>query len=318
MRNQFISYLSGFKGKKVLFLTTSNRWDGDVELPKSTQLAYDLSNELAGEGVDVKVMDVAKLKIYSCEGNVSTFKGNTCGLKDAVLKDPIKNPSGCHRCWASINHPDDELWMISKELLDCDAVIFFISVRWGQTNAIYQKLIERLNWIENRHTTLGEDNLLENKYAGCVVIGQNWRGAEVVDVQKQVYSFYGFKAPAELSFNWQYTMDANDESASSYVEAPFAFESYFNVLLRGLRKKVQETMKFLGFSDFINENDFYKKFPHQIKNEKYWRQILSGNQFAIGILDTVMKKQRGFASDRQMEVMRRVETGDKSPYSTKN
>jgi multimeric flavodoxin WrbA len=318
MHNQFINYLSNFKGKKVLFLTTSNRWEGEKESPKSTQLAFDFSNELAANGVEVKVIDVAKLKIYGCEGNVSSSRGNTCGLKDSVLKDPLKNPSGCHRCWASVNHSDDELWMISKELLESDAVVFFISVRWGQTNAIYQKLIERLNWLENRHTTLGEDNLLENKYAGCVVIGQNWRGAEVVDVQKQVYAYYGFKVPSELSFNWQFTPDSNDESEESYKEAPYAFEKYFGVVLQGLKKKLKEAMRLLGYEDFLNEDNFYQKFPHKIQSEVYWRRALANSQYCLDVLDTVMKKQRGYASDRQMAVMRREERGDTTPYSTKN
>ena len=53
-------------------------------------------------------------------------------------------------------------WKISKELFDSNAVIFFTSVRWGQANMFHQKLIERLTWIENRHTTLGESNIVEN------------------------------------------------------------------------------------------------------------------------------------------------------------
>ena len=60
------------------------------------------------------------------------------------------------------------------------------------------------------------------------------------------------------------------------------------------------------------------QFPHEIKSEKFWKQILVRNDFALKILDTVMKRQKGFASDRQMEVLRRVEKGDKSPYNTKN
>lgn len=65
-------------------------------------------------------------------------------------------------------------------------------------------------------------------------------------------------------------------------------------------------------------------FPHEIKSETYWRQILknvnnpSQRDFATKILDTIMKKQQGFASDRQMEVLRRVEKGDTSPYHPKN
>ena len=207
--------------KKILFLTTSNRWEKSKEIPKSTALAIDIKSQLKGS--DVTILDIPALKIYPCEGNVSGVDGNNCGIKDSELKDKKKNPSGDHRCWASLNHKDDELWKVSKELLECDAVIFFISVRWGQANAFYQKLIERLNWIENRHTTLEGDNIVEGIEAGCIVIGQNWKGEEVLNTQKEVYQFFGFDTPNELSFSWQYTPD--------YKDAPKDFSSNFEISL---------------------------------------------------------------------------------------
>jgi multimeric flavodoxin WrbA len=234
--------------KKVLFLTTSNRWEGSKELPKSTQLAYHIAEELG----NVKVLEVPKLKIYPCEGNVSVLKGNNCGVKGAVLKDKEKDPSGCHRCWASINNPDDELWIVSKELLESDAVVFFVSTRWGQANAIYQKLIERLTWLENRWASLNEDNLLENIDAGIVVIGQNWNDQNVMQTQKNVLTLYGFKVPEELSLFWQYTNDINDETNASYKEAPYAFQEAFNMLLNGIKRIGKDAPKYVNrFSDFF-------------------------------------------------------------------
>jgi multimeric flavodoxin WrbA len=215
--------------EKVLLLTTSNRWEGDKEQPKSTQLAEFVKKEV---GNNAEVIDVSKLTIHCCEGNVSRMDGNNCGVKDAALKDKEKNPSGNHRCWASINNKDDELWKVSKPLFEADAVVFFVSVRWGQANSVYQKLIERLNWIENRHTTLEEDNIIEGKDAGIVVIGQNWNGTAVLDTQKKVLDFYGFTVPDELSFNWQYTDDALDETQESYKKAPEAFEKSFDINLK--------------------------------------------------------------------------------------
>jgi len=215
--------------ENILFLTTSNRWEGDKEMPKSTQLAWHIESFLVGK--NVKVIDVSKLKIHCCEGNVSKAEGNNCGVKEATLKDKEKNPSGDHRCWASINNKDDELWKVSKELFEADAVIFFVSVRWGQTNSIYQTLIERLNWIENRHTTLEEDNIIKGKVAGLIVVGQNWNGSQVLDTQKKVLSFYGFEVPEQLTFNWQYTDNAKDETQKSYKAAPEAFEQAFDFKL---------------------------------------------------------------------------------------
>ena len=130
---------------KVLLLTTSNRWSQHKEdVPKSNQLASKIQDLLGKE--KVTLIDTTKLNIVPCEGNVSSnreFGGNHCGTKKALLKDDEKNPSGYHRCWASINEKNDELWKISKELFESDCVLFFASIRWGQTNGYYQKLIER-------------------------------------------------------------------------------------------------------------------------------------------------------------------------------
>jgi multimeric flavodoxin WrbA len=205
------------KNKKVLLLTTSNRYEKHTDdIPKSSRLAKIVKDQLDN---DAKLIDVSKLNIYICEGNVSGKNGNTCGIKDSLLKDKDKNPSGYHRCWASFNHKDDELWKITKPLFESDVVLFFISVRWGQTNSIYQKLIERLDWIENRHTTLKENNIIKNIDAGIIAIGQNWNGKDVIDTEKQVFKFYGFNVPDELSWNWQYTKNVNDETQQSYKNA---------------------------------------------------------------------------------------------------
>lgn len=217
--------------EKVLFLTTSNRGEWAIkelkEEPKSTKLAKAIQTYLGKSKCNL--IEVPELKIYPCEGNVSHAEGNSCGGGKAVLKDKEKNPSGDHRCWRSINNPDDELWKISKELLEADAVVFFGSIRWGQMNAQYQNLIERLTWLENRHTTLGEDNILKNISAGIIAIGQNWRGAEVIDVQKQVLSFFGFEVKDELSWNWQYTTNPKDETSASYKKAFGKFKDTFEI-----------------------------------------------------------------------------------------
>jgi multimeric flavodoxin WrbA len=210
--------------KRVLFLTTSNRWIGEKnDLPKSTLLAQRMAQLI---GPQVIQLDVPSLKIYPCEGNVSTRRGNTCGEKAALLKDPEKNPSGCHRCYASYNNKDDELWKISKPLLESDAVLFFCSVRWGQTNSFYQKLIERLTWLENRHSTLGESNLLEKIDAGIIAVGHNWNDEQVIATQKQVLSFFGFQVPDVMSWTWWYTKP-EDETQVSYQEAAAKFRETF-------------------------------------------------------------------------------------------
>lgn len=216
-KKKFNKAINHLKNKrKILFLTTSNRFSKDKEIPKSTILALEMKKIL---GNKVKIIDVTKLKIYPCEGNVSSKKGNFCGLKNACLKNKRKNPSGFHRCWASINNKEDELWKITKELFLSDAIIFFGSVRWGEGNSIYQNLIERLTFIENRHTSLKENNILKNKDAGIIFIGHNWNVNNVIFTQKNTLKYFGFNTPNDLSFGWQYTFNSSEESLDSYKEA---------------------------------------------------------------------------------------------------
>jgi multimeric flavodoxin WrbA len=219
---------SSFRGQRVLLITTSNRWRGDDEVPKSTQLAHKL-RDLAVDASQIDVVDAARLHIVPCEGNVSTQRGNACGLPKARLEDARKNPSGHHRCWASINNPEDELWRVSRPLIDADVILFFVSVRWGQTNSIYQKLIERLNWIENRHSTGGETNILSGKRAGIIVVGHNWNGGTVLETQKRVLSDYGFEVPDWMSGHWQWTLDSGDETQTGYRADPRDFASDFEI-----------------------------------------------------------------------------------------
>ena len=83
----------------------------------------------------------------------------------------------------------------------------------------YQNLIERLTWIENRHTALGESNLVKDIETGFICTGQNFNGVNVNDLQKKVHEFYGFKPNDDLYWNWQYTKDINDESLKSYKDS---------------------------------------------------------------------------------------------------
>ena len=235
------SYLKKNQKKKILFLTTSNRWEGDNELPKSSIIADELIKKLGSDRIEL--INVSKLKIFPCEGNVSTKRGNTCGLKEAKLDDKEKNPTGHIRCWASVNNKSDEMYKVANAIFEADIVIFFGSIRWGKMNAIYTSLVERLTWLDNRHTTLGESNLLKDKEVGVIAVGHNWNGEEAVKLEKQVLGFFGFKTPDVLSFNWQWTKDKFDESKKGYLE---------------------------DFGDFLKEFDFVESLKESILKFKHW------------------------------------------------
>jgi hypothetical protein len=216
----------------VLLLTTSNRYrEHPWDVPKTTQLALRIKAHLNQERRRVTLLDVAKLRIHTCEGNISGKRGNTCGVAEATLRDGSKNPTGQHRCWASINNKDDQLYKVSRELFKSQAVVFFVSVRWGQANSVYQRLFERLSWIENRITSLGEAPIpqLKKLEAGIVLFGHNWNDEQVLKTQKQNFRWFGWKTPLALSFNWQYAADPDEESLESYLGAADEFGAFLQM-----------------------------------------------------------------------------------------
>jgi len=234
-----IEYLKG--KEKILFLLTSNRWEGHDEVPKSSALAYQIQEELSGS--NVTIIDVSKLKIHECEGNVSGRSGNGCGLKEAKLKGN-KDKTGELRCWASFNNPDDELYKIINELLNSDAVVFFGSIRWGKMNAVYARLVERLTWLENRHATLGESNIVKGIDVGVISVGHNWNGEEAIKLERKVLEFFGFKTPLQLFWSYQWTEDAYDETKAGYKKDPKDFEAEFGKILRESVIKFKDFFKF--------------------------------------------------------------------------
>lgn len=219
------------KYKKVLLLTCSNRGKevSETQLPKSSILAKIIHQNLDNS----ELLDVTKLKIYPCEGNVSLMEGNMCGVKEALLNDKEKNPSGYHRCWASLNNPDDELWVISKKLFESDCVVFFASVRWGAANMFYQKLIERLNWINNRYIPYGEPNIIKDTGSGFIIVGQHQYGEEIVKLQYDNHDYYGFKTNKKLYWNWNAEdIEYDDETLEGYKESYPEFFEEFKINLK--------------------------------------------------------------------------------------
>ena len=111
-----------------------------------------------------------------------------------------------------------ELAATLKAIYESECVIFFGSVRWGSMNAIYQKLLERLTWIENRQSTLRDINPVKGIKAGLIALGHNWRGLDVLKQQQTILNVFGFDTPDVIYFNHQWTKEAHDESEKGYIQ----------------------------------------------------------------------------------------------------
>jgi len=117
------------------------------------------------------------------------------------------------------------------------------------------------------HTTLGEENSVQKIQAGLVLIGQNWRVKESIDLQKKVLDFFGFEINDSLFIGWQYTRDNLDESKNSYKNTTETFENSFNIPLYHWDKKEGEELSSekTSVSESYKNIDSFDSFLERIK-----------------------------------------------------
>ena len=86
-----------------------------------------------------------------------------------------------------------------------------------------------ISHVSDAVMVINHNGIIENIQSGFICCGQNWKGMDVVDTQKRVHSFYGFKPNDKFYWNWQYTNKITDESKESYKEAFPTFVKKFKI-----------------------------------------------------------------------------------------
>ena len=158
----------------------------------------------AHRGHDVTLLDAAKLHVVQ---NLSCYAGGgrNCAHPDA----------GPYRCWAhknSLEDPDkyggeDEMPALYDGIDGADVVVWATSTRWMSHSAVLQRVIERMNTLENRASVYGEANPLAGKRAGVLVAGQHYEGQKVAAHLQDVFARFGFTVPPDAQMVWQRTLD---------------------------------------------------------------------------------------------------------------
>jgi hypothetical protein len=76
-----------------------------------------------------------------------------------------------------------------------------------------------------------------------------------------------------------------------------------------------------NFNSFLVENlgiPPKRKMIPMPKTENYWRNIIGNDFYLSGVLDSIFKKQRGYATERQYQILVRKERGETIPFHSKN
>ena len=195
----------------ILAIHTSTH---DIEASSSAALTRDVIAHLLplAPRADVEWIDASKLHIVH---NLSCYAN---GKKHCA--DP---KSGPYRCWANaLSQKDprkyggkDQMPVIYDGLRWADTVIFSTSTRWGSHSALCQRIIERMNTLENRGASYGEPYPLLGKRLGVVATGTDWRTGDVARRLVDTLRWWGFATSPDYSCSlaWQ-------RSADVYYEQP--------------------------------------------------------------------------------------------------
>jgi len=178
--------------KKILFIsTTTHAASESTSVAMMTAVADEMKRQ--DPTADVRAINADKLHIVK---NLSCY---------------ANGKKGPYRCWAhyeSVQDPAkfggvDQMPVIYDALSWADIVVWGTSTRWGSHSALMQKIIERMNTLENRCASYGEPNPLKGKRAGVVVAGLHWKTASVALHLAEVFSWFGFHLSKETLLWWQ-------------------------------------------------------------------------------------------------------------------
>lgn len=189
---------------KILVVSTTTHKENST----SKLLLEEVMGQLRKKDHDIDYVDADQLHIVK---NLSCYSdgGDNCASKEA----------GKYRCWAhKLSHENpsdfggkDEMNVIYDALEWCDLVIWATSVRWGSHSALMQKIIERMNTLENRVVVYGEKNTLKGKKCGVIVTGHHYEAPKVAEHLLTQFGWFGFDSKQGQSFTWQMSQNIHQE-----------------------------------------------------------------------------------------------------------
>ena len=90
---------------------------------------------------------------------------------------------------------------ILNKIIEADIVVFATPIWWGQPSSLIQKVIERMDQIDNEYMMSGVSPLT-HKVAGIVVTGHEDGVQHVVGTLANALTWFGFTLPPEMAAYW--------------------------------------------------------------------------------------------------------------------
>jgi len=104
--------------------------------------------------------------------------------------------------WLGYREGDDDDWpAIVAQVKAADIVIFATPILWGGRSSLMQRVIERLDSLDEEYIASGR-SALYNKVAGVVITGSEDGALSVLGTIMMVLTFMGFTLPPECCAYW--------------------------------------------------------------------------------------------------------------------
>ena len=144
----------------------------------SDRLLEDAIVRARGRGADTRLLRLRDLNFKQCEGNYSKAS-HACTWPCAITE----------------RDPSDELTAVYEGLVHwADVVLIATPIRWGAASALYFKMAERLNCVQNA-ITIHNKVLIKNKVAAFIITGGQDNIQAVAGAMLTFWSELGFVYP---------------------------------------------------------------------------------------------------------------------------
>lgn len=141
-------------------------------------LEVSLEHARTALGCETRLIKLGELQFRNCEGYYS------------------KSARACTwPCSITQMDPDDQMEQVYEALVHwADVVLLATPIRWGASSALYYKMAERLNCVQNQ-ITIKDTVLIRNKVAGFIIMGGQDNVQDVAGHLLGFFSELGFQFP---------------------------------------------------------------------------------------------------------------------------
>jgi multimeric flavodoxin WrbA/nitrite reductase/ring-hydroxylating ferredoxin subunit len=165
-------------GLRVAGISTTHMDRDNPRYSTSEALLETALRHAEGRGLETRLLRLDTLRFRACEGYYS------------------KSAHACTwPCSITQMDPDDELDQVYEALVHwADVILVATPIRWGGASALYYRMAERLNCIQNQ-ITIRDRVLIRNKVAGFIITGGQDNVQAVAGQMLTFFSELGFLFP---------------------------------------------------------------------------------------------------------------------------